>query len=74
VTSDDPSIAEVRTASLGVLQASGWAAQQTASALVVVGHAPGKTHVHVHARQGDRDISVTVVVPPNPTAPVAIGS
>ena len=73
VTSDDPSIAEVRPASLGVLQASSWTNQQTSSALVVVGRAPGTTRVHVHAKEGDRDIRVTVV-PANPTAPVATGS
>ncbi len=73
VTSDDPSIAEVRPASLGVLQASSWTNQQTASALVVVARAPGTTHVHVRAKEGARDIAVTVV-PANPTAPVATGS
>ncbi len=74
VTSDDPSIAEVRAASLGVLEPSGLANQQTSSALVVVGRAAGTTHVRVHAKEGDRDIAVTVVVPPNPTATVATGS
>ena len=65
VTSDDPSIAEVRRASLGVLERSDWdAGARTASALVVVGKAAGATRIRVHADQGDREIAVTVIPPP----------
>lgn len=63
VVSDDPAIAEVRFASLGVLQAS-LAGQQTAAALVIVGKAPGQTHVHVTTGGRVRDVDVTIVAPP----------
>lgn len=63
VTSDDPAIAEVRPASLGVLQAGVFGAQ-TAAALVVIGKAPGTTTVRVHARQGSRLVAVRVVAAP----------
>ncbi|CAN5464723.1 hypothetical protein BH11MYX1_BH11MYX1_50370 [soil metagenome] len=66
VVSDDPAIAEVRPASLGVLQKDPWgrSAQQTSAALVVVGKAPGTTTVHVRSKDGDRDVRITVVPPP----------
>ena len=64
VTSLDPAIAEVRPASLGVLEPSGMANAATASAIVVVGRAPGRTTLHLTAKQGQRDIIVTVVPPP----------
>ena len=67
VTSDDPAIAEVRTASLGVLQPIGvgaYAGNQTAAALVVVAKAPGTTHLHVRAKEGSRDVDVTVIAAP----------
>ena len=67
--SDDPGIAEVRPASLGVLQ-SGLAGEQPAAALVIVGKAPGQTRVHVREKDGSRDVIVTVVAAPAP-APVA---
>lgn len=63
--SDDPAIAEVRPASLAALQAVGLSDLQPASAFVVIGKAPGTTRVHVRARQGSRDIVVTVVAPPS---------
>jgi hypothetical protein len=67
ITSDDPSIAEVRPAALGVLERAGLMNQQTSSALVVVGKAPGTTRVHIVAEEGRRDIAVTIVATPNPT-------
>jgi hypothetical protein len=60
VTSSDPSIVEVRSASLSVLKM-----QQTAAALVVVGKAAGSAHVHVQTDDGDRDIEVKVIPPPS---------
>lgn len=64
VTSSDPAIAEIRPASLGVLRPAGQFNAATASAVVVVGKAPGTTTLHLSARQGQRDIIVTVVAPP----------
>ena len=75
VVSDDPAIAEVRPASLAALQAIGYgtagngAMQQPMAAFVVVGKAAGKTRLHVTAKEGDRDVIVTVVAPP-PSAPL----
>lgn len=68
VTSDDPAIAEVRPASLSALQQVGYSTLAPASAFVVVGKAPGKTTLHVRAKEGTRDVVVTVVAPP-PAAP-----
>ena len=62
IVSDDPAIADVRPASLGVLERAG----QTSSAVVVIGKAPGRTHLHVSANEGHRDIAVTVVPSPAP--------
>jgi hypothetical protein len=63
MTSDDPAIAEVRPASLGLLQ--GYVgSQQTSAALVVIGKAPGTTTVRVRAEQGSRVIAVRVVAAP----------
>ncbi len=66
VVSDDPAIAEIRPASLGVLQKTpdGPSAQQSSAALVVVGKAPGTTWVHVRSKDGDRNVQVTVISPP----------
>lgn len=64
ITSDDPAIAEVRPASLGVLQQNGVYGEQTSAALVVVGKAPGETRVHVRTKGKQRDVVVTVVAPP----------
>jgi hypothetical protein len=67
VTSDDPNVAEVRPASLGVLEPHGWTNQQTSTALVIIGKAAGATHVRVAAKEGKRDIAVTIVGTPDPT-------
>lgn len=64
VTSDDPAIAEVRPASLGVLQQGFYASQETAAALVVIGKAPGVTTVRIRAKQGSRLVAVRVIAAP----------
>lgn len=70
VTSDDPTIAEVRPASLALLRPNLYGAGATTVAeLVIVGRAPGVTHLHVHAEQGDRDVAVTII--PQPARPGA---
>jgi hypothetical protein len=66
VVSDDPAIAEVRRASLGVLEQSGLYNQATAAAVVIVGRSPGTTRVHVRSKDGGRDIAVRVIPPPGP--------
>ena len=66
IRSEDPSIAEVRLASLGVLQPAAIYSSATAAALVVVGRAPGKTRIHVATDDGGRVIDVTVISPPPP--------
>jgi hypothetical protein len=63
VTSEDPAIAEVRPASLASLVAPSpysIGANQPAAAFVIVGKAPGKTRVRVTAKEGHRDVVVTV--------------
>ena len=75
VVSDDPSIAEIRLASLGVLKPNPYNTnhqQQTEAALVVVGKAPGKTTLRVTAEEGHREVVVTVIAPP--TAPTAVAA
>jgi hypothetical protein len=67
-TSDDPAVAEVRRASLGVLERSGMYGQATAAALVVVGKSPGITRIRVRSKDRHRDVEVTVVPPPGPIA------
>ena len=65
VISDDPAIAEVRTASLAQLAGNVYTGnQQPAAAFVVVGKAPGTTRLHVTAKEGKRDVVVTVIAPP----------
>ena len=64
IVSDDPAIAEVRPASLGVLERAGWTNRQQSSAVVVVGKAPGSTRLHLRAKEGKREIVVTVVPAP----------
>jgi hypothetical protein len=66
VTSENPAIAEVRPASLGVLEHNGPYGEQTAAAFVVIGKTPGSTTVHVHAEQGDRTMTVHVIPQPGP--------
>lgn len=64
-TSDDPAIAEVHAASLGVLQANALSSDvATAAAIVVVGKAAGRTLIHVTSREGGRTIKVEVSAPP----------
>ncbi len=66
--SDNPAIAEVRAASLGVLEKNAWAnTAQASAALVIVGKAPGTTRVRVTAKEGHREIAVTIVGSPDPT-------
>jgi hypothetical protein len=66
VLSDDPAVAEVRTASLARLDTMGYANPnpQPASAFVVVGKNPGTTRIRVSAREGTRNLFVTVIAPP----------
>ncbi len=59
VVSDNPAIAEVRPAAVAQLEAIG-----NGSAFVVVGKAPGTTHVRVKSSEGTRDVTVTVVAAP----------
>jgi len=66
VVSDDPAVAEVRRASLGVLEKSGLYNQATSAAVVIVGRAPGATQLHVRSKEGGRDIAVRVIPPPGP--------
>lgn len=66
--SDNPAIAEVRPASLGVLEKQPFGGNgQPSAALVIVGKTPGTTRVHVTAKEGHRDIAVTIVGSPDPT-------
>jgi len=69
--SDNPAVAEVRRASLGVLERSGMYGQATSAALVVVGKSPGTTRVRVRSKDRHRDIAVTVIAPPGPPGPPA---
>ena len=64
IVADNPAIAEVRLASLGVLKPAGALDQQTAAAVVIVGKTPGRTRVRLSAEEGHREILVTVVAPP----------
>ncbi|HTR54357.1 MAG TPA: hypothetical protein VMJ10_26875 [Kofleriaceae bacterium] len=64
VVSENPAIAEVRPAALAQMQSAGWTREQTASAVVVIGRAPGKTRLHLDAAEGHREIDVTVVAVP----------
>lgn len=62
-SSENPAVAEVRLASLSLLQPAAFGNQQPAAALVVVGKAPGATRIVVHSRSGSREIAVTVDAP-----------
>ena len=65
VLSDDPAIAEVRPASLAALQTRGFGGDGVpASAFVVIGKAPGKTTLRLTAKEGHREVVVTVIAPP----------
>jgi hypothetical protein len=72
VTSDNRAVADIRPASLGVLQPAGLTNVATASGIVVVGRQPGTTHLHLHSSQGDRDIPIVVVPAPEHAAPAAV--
>jgi hypothetical protein len=77
VVSDDPTIAEVRPASLAKLASSSYystANQQPAAAFVVLGKAPGTTRLHVTAKEGKRDVVVTVIAPPVASPPPAVAT
>lgn len=67
VVSDDPAIAEVRPASLGVLEHNGMYGEQTSAAFVIIGKAAGATTVRVLAQQGSRRVTVRVIAQPPPT-------
>jgi hypothetical protein len=71
VVSDDPAIAEVRPASLGVLEHNVGYGEQTAAAFVVIGKTPGATTIRVTAAQGSRRLTVRVIPQPAPTNPLA---
>jgi hypothetical protein len=69
-TSDDPAVADVRSASLSALRPAGLAGNQApTAAVVIVGKTPGVTTIRLRSHDGDREIRVTVVAPP--AAPVA---
>lgn len=72
ITSDDPAIADVRLASLGLLEPSGLANQATVAGAVIIGKAPGTTRVRVRARTGSRTIDVTVLATPTAGAPTLV--
>lgn len=68
VVSEDPAIAEVRAASLEALERVSYAGdQQPSAAFVVIGKAPGSTRLHVSAKEGSRDVLVTVIASPPAT-------
>jgi hypothetical protein len=75
VTSDNPAVAEVKPASLGVLVPNGGMLagnRATTAAFVVVGKQPGQTRVHVRSKDGGRELEVTVVPPPVHGAPSTV--
>ena len=75
VVSEDPAIAEVRPASLAALEHLGYGSVNTpSSAFVVVGKAPGTTKLHVVAKEGKRDVVVTVIAPPGPPNPSTVAT
>jgi hypothetical protein len=71
VVSDDPAIAEVRPAALGVLEQNAGYGEQTSAAFVIVGKAAGTTTVRVSAAQGSRRVTVRVIPPPGPQESLA---
>jgi len=70
--SDDPAIADVRPASLGMLEPSG--NKMASSALVIVGKQPGETWVRLRSKDGNRDVKVTIVAPPAIGTPATVAS
>jgi len=67
--SDNPAIAEVRAASLGVLEKHPINGEntQTSSAMVIVGKSTGTTKIRVDSKEGHREIAVTIIGSPGPT-------
>ena len=66
--SENPAIAEVRAGSLGVLEKNPFQNDgKPAAAFVIVGKSPGTTRIHVTAKEGHRDVAITVVGSPDPT-------
>lgn len=65
VESDDPSIAEVRPASLQALEQVGMMGQLPSSAFVIIAKAPGKTRVRLRSAEGKRSVYINVVAPPD---------
>ncbi len=61
VVSDDPTVAEVRTAFLGALDRR--ASRSLEAAFVVVAKKPGAARVHLSSLDGQRDIAVSVAAP-----------
>jgi hypothetical protein len=73
LASDDPSIAEVRMGALSKLEVVSYDGnQQTSSALVVVGKAPGSTTIRVRTAGGGQDIHVTIISPPTSNPQTAV--
>ena len=65
LTSDNPELVDIRTASLGVLRPAGFnGSAATAAALVIVGKSAGTTTLHLHADEGNREIAVTILPQP----------
>lgn len=68
VVSADPSIADVRHASLANREPRhpyyGGVHQMNSSGFVVLGKAPGKTRIELKSADGNRVIFVTIVAPP----------
>lgn len=71
VISDDPKVAEVRSASLGTLERNGFG-QATSTGVVLVGKAPGNTTLHVRTKRGKREVTVTIVPPPVASPPATL--
>jgi hypothetical protein len=71
IRSDEARIADVRLASLGTLEPSGFTNRAPAAAFVIVGRTPGTTKVRVQTKGKGREITVTVVAPPAPPPPPA---
>jgi len=73
--SDDPAIADVRPASLGMFEPSDFRGNKMASAaLVIVGKQPGETWVRLRSKDGNRDVKVTIVAPPAIGTPAKVAS
>ncbi|MEJ7604161.1 MAG: hypothetical protein WKG01_40225 [Kofleriaceae bacterium] len=74
-TSDDPKIAQVRTAALQRLDPAGFSdSQAAAAAVVIIGKTPGTTTIRVRSKDGGRDVRVTVVPPPPIGTPATLAT